>query len=99
MKTDEPMRNEFEDDGWICPDIKSFEINNDPWNYIRGSGSNLVMVINNCKTAVAQDIEAGLSSYTNAECEEDSIVDDSIEKLGITSKIMSKDQHNPERYF
>ena len=57
------------------------------------------MVINNCKTAVAQDIKAGLSTYTKAECETDSVIDDAIEKLGIMSKIMSKDQHDPARYF
>ena len=36
---------------WICPDIDSFLIDNDPWLYKEGPGISLGMVINRCDVA------------------------------------------------
>jgi hypothetical protein len=48
------VASEFNDSGWICPDIDSFQVNNDPWNYKEGPGNALVMTVNTC--TVAQNI-------------------------------------------
>ena len=46
ISTDAILEAEFSDDAWICPDIDSFTLDNDPWYYEYGSGQNIVMVVN-----------------------------------------------------
>ena len=58
--------NEFSQGTWICPDVSEITIYNNP--FLFENGRNFVMVINDCPTAVAQDIESGITSYTNAQC-------------------------------
>lgn len=49
---DASIAREFGVTGWICPDIESYEVNNDPWLYREGPGKNLVMVVNKCSHAL-----------------------------------------------
>lgn len=52
---DSIMETEFSDDAWICPDIESITLNNDPWYYEYGSGQNIVMVVNQCDISTTND--------------------------------------------
>lgn len=99
MEIDATLQVEFEDDGWICPDTKTFDINNDPMTYRMGSGSNLVMVINECNTAVHFDQKYNLTTYTNATCDSSEKIKNHIEWLAINTKIMTKDYHDPALYY
>jgi len=57
---------EFSNPEWICPDVQSFEIYNNP--FLFKTGRNFVMVVNDCNVAVQADSDAGLTSYSDKTC-------------------------------
>lgn len=66
---DETITKELSKDGWICPDVDSFLINNDPWLYKEGPGISLALVVNRCDTARRIVKLHKISDYANAtEC-------------------------------
>ena len=42
------LNDEFSGVDWICPDVSNFKVNNNPWLYDYGAGTNFVMVVNTC---------------------------------------------------
>ena len=50
---------------WVCPDVKSLEVRNDPKNFYEGQ--TLVMVINECNIAKQIEQENELKSYVGAD--------------------------------
>ena len=62
---------------WVCPDIDEIEIQGNPWLQSEQEGTGLVMVINDCNTAVANGDkelkDRGFTKYSYAqdvECED-----------------------------
>ena len=60
---------EFENDGgspWICPNLTSIQLQNDPWNYKGAEGSKIIMLVVPCQFAQDWDNEYGtLPSYAD----------------------------------
>ena len=48
METDASLNNEFSGN-WICPDIDTITVYQNPYLYKYGDGINLIMVVNNCE--------------------------------------------------
>jgi len=85
---------------WICPDVPSFEIQNDPLVFQQGNGRTFNLVVNNCKDAQRINHEQGISTYNdNFNCydNEDDIVGYQ-ESFSVYSKIMTQKSTNPIEY-
>ena len=55
IANDDFYKVEFSDDAWICPDAPTIEFYNNP--FLFDTGSNFVMTINDCATAVTVETE------------------------------------------
>ena len=51
MKDDEILSVEFNDPHWICPNVTSIRIHNDPSVYNIGNGTGFFMIIDTCQNA------------------------------------------------
>ena len=100
MKTDSTMNTEFAGNQWICPDIDEFSVNNNPYLYKYGKGTNLVMVVNDCAYAKTMDSANNLVSYADADNDVACLDEDSTNSTFVMrSKLMTKDAQSPEDYF
>lgn len=88
-------RDEFSADGWICPDIRNIPVFNNP--FIFDSGTNFVMVVNDCTVAVESDMKNNLTSYTDSECLSTEDAKTFVDDMRVYYKIMGQN-FNPSEY-
>ena len=88
---DEEFKTTNYGDGWLCPDVSSFELFGDPSQYFEGKM--IDAVVNRCDIADKTDKEWGLvPSYTNATCATDltsADVTNQLESLRVRVKLIS----------
>ena len=64
-KTD--FEQEFpEDEQWICPQLDSYDLLNDP--YLFDLGQNLAMIVKSCTLAAEVDLQYNITTYAKGEC-------------------------------
>ena len=100
-KTDDPtIQLELSSDTWICPEIDSFEINNDPIMYKYGNGTSFNMVVNACDIAEGIDEEFNITSYaTGTKCSPDTALNLArVRRMTAWSKIMTQGIGTPYEF-
>jgi len=88
-------QEEFSAGGWICPDIRNITVFNNP--FIFDSGTNFVMVVNDCTVAVESDLKHNLTSYANSECLATEDAKTYADDMRVSYKIMGQN-FNPSEY-
>ena len=94
---DSSITKEFQNSTWVCPDVESFQVNNDVWNYKEGPGSALIMVVNSCSAAKIVELQHNLTQYTDSttNCAD---LERTIDDFEIRSKMMTQDVMSAETY-
>jgi len=63
---------EFEDDSWVCPDIESITVNNNPSLFTTGNGTSFYLIVNTCAQAIDIDTKYNLTStHSSNSCLDD----------------------------
>lgn len=63
---DGDLINEFDQDWWICPDVKNITVLNNPALFDTGNGTDFYLTVTDCATAVQNDIKFGLTTYVDS---------------------------------
>lgn len=96
------IAQEFDFADWICPDLETFSISNDPATFRSADGISLNLVVNDCKDAKRIDEENNLSSYNGTyncyDFPNEIEFDDLMAAVNFRSKFMSQDAIDPEHY-
>lgn len=86
IKTSKFFQVEFADPSWICPDVRTLEVFNNP--FLFDTGKNFVMVVNDCNVAVAVDSVNNLTSYSDKTCKDDATLQTLIDDMRVSYKIL-----------
>ena len=95
---DSAYGSEIGDSNWICPLVDKITIDHNPPLYQTGNGTSFNMVVNTCAQAVQNDLQNGLTTYTDATCESETISVQNAQLLTFHSKVMSQDGTDPYAY-
>ena len=80
---------EFYSPNWICPEVDTISVENNPPLYQYRDGQSFVLVVNNCTDAEKLDTDEGLSTYTTASCATPEEVSDNVKYVSFRSKVMT----------
>lgn len=100
METDFEMNVEFSSDLWICPDIETITIENNPSLFYSSKGTAFYVAINTCPDAKAIDEKYGLTSYADAslDCATALEIEKYSPAVEFHSKTMSQSPATPKQY-
>ena len=86
---------EFSDSAWLCPDVRKFEIYNNP--FLFPEGKNMVLTVNDCTVATQLEAEQGIAPYSNATCWSYADAQEYIPHVRVEWKIMAQN-FNPKNF-
>ena len=92
------LRREFPvDERWICPNVDSYSLLNNPYLF---EGNNFVLIVNECNTAAYADENYNLTTYTNeTTCFSSEMIDEYLDEVAVRVRYKAV-QHtfSPEHY-
>ena len=97
---DETIAREFDDKDWICPNVTSIELKNNPTMMHTVPGVGFVMLMQACNVAKEMDKtmeDRGLTnvSYTDKECQDYDTINNNIASFQVWSKMMASNFNDP----
>ena len=76
---------------WVCPDVANITLMNNPSLYTAGDGTEFIMVVNDCETAIQIDAANSLSTYATNPTECSTVTDEVTLNLSFWSKVLTQD--------